>query len=101
MKRWACSPITRDRSQSADLWDLYEKYDVKRFSLEDRGYLSGIHPLELWLVNYLQNHPNASRDEVTTASADVRQEIYGWLFKAHTTHKQDVRIRILLEQRRL
>ena len=81
-----------------DLWDLYQKYDVKRFSLEDRGYLSGIHPLELWLVNYLQNHQNASRDEVTTASADVRQEIYGWLFKAHSTHKQDVRIRILLEQ---
>ena len=77
-----------------DLWDLYQKYDVKRFSLEDRGYLSGIHPLELWLVNYLQNHQNASRDEVTTASADVRQEIYGWLFKAHSTHKQDVRIRI-------
>ena len=81
-----------------DLWDLYQKYDVKRFSLEDRGYLSGIHPLELWLVNYLQNHQNASRDEVTAASADVRQEIYGWLFKAHSTHKQDVRIRILLEQ---
>jgi len=35
---------------------------------------------------------------VTAASADVRQEIYGWLFKAHSTHKQDVRIRILLEQ---
>jgi membrane peptidoglycan carboxypeptidase len=81
-----------------DLWDLYQKYDPQRFSLEDRGYLAGIHPLELWLVSYLQDHPNASREEVTAASAQVRQEVYGWLFKAHSTHKQDVRIRILLEQ---
>jgi membrane peptidoglycan carboxypeptidase len=81
-----------------DLWDFYQKYDPARFSLEDRGYLAGIHPLELWLVAYLQDHPNASRDEVMTASAEVRQEVYGWLFKAHSAHKQDVRIRILLEQ---
>jgi membrane peptidoglycan carboxypeptidase len=81
-----------------DLWDLYQKYDVKRFSLEDRGYLAGIHPLELWLVNYLQDHPNASRDDITAASAEVRQQVYGWLFKGRSTHKQDVRIRILLEQ---
>jgi len=31
-------------------------------------------------------------------SEEVRQEVYGWLFKAHSAHKQDVRIRILLEQ---
>lgn len=81
-----------------DLWDLYQKYDSARFSLEDRGYLAGMHPLELWLVAYLQDHPNVSRDEVIAASAEVRQEVYGWLFKAHSAHKQDVRIRILLEQ---
>jgi membrane peptidoglycan carboxypeptidase len=81
-----------------DLWDLYQKYDAKRFSLEDRGYLAGIHPLELWLAGYLQNHPNASRDDVMAASAEVRQKVYGWLFRAHSGHKQDVRIRILLEQ---
>ena len=81
-----------------DLWDLYREYDVTRFSLEDRGYLAGIHPLELWLISYLQDHPGASRAAVTAASRDVRQEVYGWLFKSHGRHKQDVRIRILLEQ---
>ena len=81
-----------------DLWDLYREYDVTRFSLEDRGYLAGIHPLELWLVAYLQDHPGASWPEVTEASREVRQEVYGWLFKSHGRHKQDVRIRILLEQ---
>ena len=81
-----------------DLWGLYREYDVTRFSLEDRGYLAGIHPLELWLVAYLQDHPGASWPEVTEASREVRQEVYGWLFKSHGRHKQDVRIRILLEQ---
>jgi hypothetical protein len=71
---------------------------LERFSLEDRGYWAGLHPLELWLVTYLRDHPAAPRAEVTTASEAVRQEIYAWLFETHSTHKQDVRIRMLLEQ---
>ena len=49
-------------------------------------------------MTYLQDHPAATQAEVTAASEAVRQEVYGWLFKSHSTHKQDVRIRILLEQ---
>jgi hypothetical protein len=90
--------LPRDSISDDDLWDLYRDYDVERFSLEDRGYLAGIHPLELWLVTYLQDHPAATRAEVTAASEAVRQEVYGWLFKSHSTHKQNVRIRVLLEQ---
>ena len=37
-----------------DVAELYEKYSPKLFSLNDRGYLAGIHPLELWLVAYLR-----------------------------------------------
>src|SRR5271167_1132487 len=63
-------------------------------------YLPGIHPLELWFVTYLRDHPRASRAEVTKASEEVRQEVYGWLFKGHSTHKQDLRIRILQDWQR-
>jgi membrane peptidoglycan carboxypeptidase len=90
--------LPRDSVSDDDLWDLYRDYDVERFSLEDRGYLAGIHPLELWLVGYFRDHPGASRADVAKASEAVRQEVYGWLFKGHSTHKQDLRIRILLEQ---
>jgi hypothetical protein len=69
-----------------DLWELYREYDVERFSLEEHGYLAGVHPLELWLVSYLQTHSNVSREEVIAASEEVRQEVYGWLYKAHSTH---------------
>lgn len=80
-----------------ELWDLYLNYSPERLNLADRGYVSGIHPLELWLVRYHDQHPDASWDEVIQASAKVREEVYGWLFNGGMA-KQDTRIRILLEQ---
>jgi membrane peptidoglycan carboxypeptidase len=81
-----------------DLDDLYDAAAPDRFSLNDRAYLAGMHPLELWLAAYLQDHPGAGRAEVLKAGADVRQEAYAWLFKTRNAHKQDVRIRILKEE---
>jgi membrane peptidoglycan carboxypeptidase len=80
------------------LWELWRQYGPGRFSLQDRGYLAGLHPLELWLVAYLQEHPGVSRSEAMEASAEVRQDVYGWLFKSRNLHKQNTRIRILLEE---
>ncbi len=81
-----------------ELWDLYRESGPTRFSLRDRGYLAGIHPLELWLVRYLQDHPSATLPEVTAASAQARQEVYTWLFDSHSPFQQNMRIRILLEE---
>ena len=77
---------------------LYDAYGVDKFNLIDRGYLSRVHPLELWLASYLDQHPQASRREVMNAGAPLRQQVYGWLFKTHNPHRQDFRIRILVEQ---
>jgi len=82
----------------AEIKKLYAMYAIDRFSLADRGYLAGIHPLELWLVDYLDTHPDATRATVLNASTNERQQVYGWLFKTHSSHKQDVRIRILQEE---
>src|SRR5260370_8048328 len=90
--------LPRDSVNDDDLWDLYREYDTERFSLEDRGYLAGIHPLELWLVTYLQTHPGASRAEVTAASESARQEVYGCLFKAPSPPNQDLPIPMPLHQ---
>jgi cell division protein FtsI/penicillin-binding protein 2 len=56
-----------------------------------------VHPLELWLVRYLQEHPAASRSEVMSASIDERQEVYAWLFKSKRKGVADNRIRIMVE----
>src|SRR5436190_5389656 len=79
------------------LWELYSSISPEKMSLADRGYVAGMHPLELWLVNYLRQHPGASWNEVIDASADVRQDVYAWLFNGSLT-KQDTRIKILIEQ---
>ena len=81
-----------------ELWELYRSASPDRVSLRDRGYIAGIHPLELWLVSYLQGHPDATLADITTASVNARQEVYTWLFDSHSPHQQNLRIRVLLEE---
>jgi membrane peptidoglycan carboxypeptidase len=89
--------LPRGALDNNELWDLYLSTVPNKMGLVDRAYLAGIHPLELWLLEYLQKHPDASFDEVMQASQDARQEVYSWLFKG-SLQKQDLRIRILMEQ---
>jgi len=76
---------------------LYNNYAPGKFSLQDTGYLARVHPLEIWLVRYLYWHPERSISAALAASAQERQEVYEWLFKSHSRHAQDVRIRTLVE----
>ena len=76
---------------------LYRNYGPNSYSLMDRGYLAKVHPLELWLVTYLQQYPEANFDACATASAQERIDVYAWLFKTKTKSRQDIRIRTLLE----
>lgn len=66
-------------------------------SLADRGYVARVHPLELWVVGYLRQHPRATLTEVLNASASERQEVYAWLFKTRHKSAQDKRLRELIE----
>jgi membrane peptidoglycan carboxypeptidase len=81
----------------ADLASMYAKYGIDKFNLQDRGYLAHVHPLELWLLGYLRQHPEATLREVNDASSDERQIVYQWLFKSKAKAAQDSRIRTLLE----
>ena len=76
---------------------LYAQYAPEQMSLADRGYLAGVHPLELWLVGYLRQHPGASQSQVMQASSEQRQAVYSWLFSTHRKQAQDKRILGLLE----
>ena len=76
---------------------LYDKYSAERFTLNDRGYLAAVHPLELWVLAYLDTHPQATLTEVLQASTAARQEVYGWLLKSHRHRSQDRRIAQLFE----
>ena len=76
---------------------LRDKLGPGRWSLPDRGYLAGVHPLELWLAGHLRRQPGASLAQALAASAAQRQEVYQWLFKTRHKGAQDARIRNLLE----
>jgi membrane peptidoglycan carboxypeptidase len=80
------------------LQGLYAKYGPERWSLADRGYRAGIHPLELWVVGYLRHHPEANLGEVIAKSHEQRQDVYGWLFNTRHKGAQDTRIRNVIEQ---
>jgi membrane peptidoglycan carboxypeptidase len=77
---------------------LYQKYGPDNFNLADRGYLAHVHPLELWMLNYREQHPGAGFKELAAQSTQLRQDVYWWLFRSHDKHQQDIRIRTLLEQ---
>ncbi|MFZ0258291.1 MAG: transglycosylase domain-containing protein [Gammaproteobacteria bacterium] len=79
------------------LLELYERYAPQRYTLADRGYLSRLHPLELWLAGYLSKHPQASLADVIAASGAERIAVYQWLFRTRHKNAQDRRIRDLLE----
>jgi membrane peptidoglycan carboxypeptidase len=95
MKKHFPAGVLIDKNNPAE---LYEKYGIDKFDLADRGYLAHVHPLELWMLNYREKHPQAGFKELAAQSAQLRQDVYGWLFHSHYKHQQDIRIRTLMEQ---
>ncbi|WP_299708420.1 transglycosylase domain-containing protein [uncultured Pontibacter sp.] len=79
------------------IMELYHQFGPEAFDLNDQGYISRVHPLELWTLQYLQEHPEANWPEVVAASQDTRQEVYKWLFRSRHKSARDSRIRTMLE----
>jgi hypothetical protein len=82
----------------ADLRAMYDKYARDRFSLADRAFLARMHPLELWLMEWLRENPDGSFEEAWDASGDARDVAYAWLFQTKNRGAQDRRLRTLLER---
>lgn len=80
-----------------DLAKLYAKYGIDKFNLNDRGYISGVHPIALWMLAYLRQHPDATEAQLREASRDARLTSYTWLFKTRHHLTQDRRIRHMVE----
>ncbi|WMC09183.1 transglycosylase domain-containing protein [Oceanimonas pelagia] len=76
---------------------LYHQHGPGAWSLPDQGYIARVHPLELWLLGYLRQQPGASFADAVAASAEQRQEVYGWLFKTRHRSARDSRMRTMLE----
>jgi len=88
------APTETDKEK---LKKLYNEYPPTRYNLADRGYITGVNPLELWMVAYKLTNPNATRAQMLAHSKNERLESYAWLFHPKKKGAQDTRIRILLE----
>jgi len=97
LRPWFERHLPDDVPSVAELATLSERYAPEKFNLNDRGYLARVHPLELWLIDYLRQHPDASEAQMLAAGAEVRQEVYAWLMKTSRRRAQDRRILDLLE----
>jgi membrane peptidoglycan carboxypeptidase len=75
---------------------LLRRYPVD-LNWQDRGYLARVHPIELWVVDYLRRFPRAILRELQRDGADVREQSYRWLFVPRRKAAQYRRLRILLE----
>jgi membrane peptidoglycan carboxypeptidase len=81
-----------------DLRVWFDRYGRDRFTLADRAFLARMHPLELWLIEWLRDHPDGSFDDAIAASGDARDAAYAWLFQTRNRGAQDRRLRTLLER---
>ncbi|MGV3569749.1 MAG: transglycosylase domain-containing protein [Ramlibacter sp.] len=77
---------------------LHEAQGPGRWNLQDRGYLAGVHPLELWVAGHVRRQPGASLAATLAAGAQQRQEAYAWLFRSRNKAGQDRRIRQQIEE---
>ncbi|NMZ22886.1 penicillin-binding protein [Pseudomonas proteolytica] len=92
-------PATKSAEKLTDarLDTLYINYGPGAYDLPDQGYIAKVHPLDLWLLGYLLNHPDATFSQAVAASEHERQEVYSWLFKSRHKSARDSRIRTMLE----
>ena len=76
---------------------MYEKYRPGAYNFQDMGYLASVHPLEFWLLDYLQQPGEKSLQDAIVKSQDVRKEVYSWLMRTKAKNARDSRVRTVLE----
>ena len=88
---------TKEKLTDERLERLYASYGPGAYDLPDQGFIAKVHPLDLWLIGYLLNNPDAKFSQIVKASQFERQEVYSWLFKSKHKSARDSRIRTMLE----
>ena len=81
-------------------WRAVERAVPSTLTLADRAFVTGIQPLELWVVSRLRANPGASIVALQEEGAQARQDAQAWLFRRTPAVRraQDRSIRITLER---
>jgi len=79
------------------LESMYKSHAPDAYNLADRGYVTQIHPLELWVVKTMRATPKTDLNALYKQGTEERRDVYNWLFKTSRKNAQDIRIQSLLE----
>ena len=77
--------------------EMYENADPQRWQLNDLGFLTKTHPLEIWAAQFVARHPGATLDQALAESGEARRQAYKWLLEPRRPEVQTSRIRQELE----
>ncbi|MBU1566282.1 MAG: transglycosylase domain-containing protein [Proteobacteria bacterium] len=95
--RFIRSELPTAETTDARLSTMYAKYKPGAYNLQDLGYLAATHPLELWILDYLQQPGEKSLKDAFEKSSKVRRQVYGWLLRTKAKNARDSRVRTVLE----
>jgi membrane peptidoglycan carboxypeptidase len=77
--------------------EIYEKADPQRWALNDLGFVTKVHPLEIWAARFVARNPGATLSQALAESSDARRHAYKWLLEPRRPEVQTRRIREELE----
>lgn len=100
MRNFIETHLTKTLARNMNYEKLYDQADPSRpeLTLHDRGYIAGVHPLDLWMIAYYQKFSSADWGRVVQESREARLSVYRWLTEAKNKSVQDGRIRTILEE---
>jgi membrane peptidoglycan carboxypeptidase len=85
--------------QDSLLGSYHRAYARKIHNPRDEAYLLGRHPLEVWLLRDLRDHPQTDWKAVQSRSEEARRAASEWIHPQRFKEAQNLRIRAEIERR--
>ncbi len=77
---------------------LHRRYAADQYDLNDRAYITDIHPIELWLASEFIKNPTADYKTLRRGVVNMAPDIYKWLEKSDNEDRKNLYIYTMLEQ---
>jgi membrane peptidoglycan carboxypeptidase len=77
---------------------LFRRYAQNAYDLNDRAYITDVHPIEIWLAAQLVKNPDASYKELRAGAVRMAPDIYKWLEKSDNKALKSRHVFTMLEQ---
>jgi membrane peptidoglycan carboxypeptidase len=77
---------------------LHRRYAADAYDLNDRAYITDVHPIEIWLAAQMMKNPDASYKDLRAGVVRMAPDIYKWLEKSNNENLKSRHVFTMLEQ---